>query len=75
MPLTKKQQLRISQLVAANRAASVACHVLEPTMQALFKYVGGLLKLAYDKGNSDQYEFGGLENPYDGGRIPRGSLK
>lgn len=49
MPLTKKQQLRISQLVAANRAAGVSCHPSVPTMQALFKYVDGLLLKAVVK--------------------------
>lgn len=56
MPLTKKQQLRISQLVTdvveellVRRVDGPVCHVETPAMQTALKYVNELLKRAVMK--------------------------
>ena len=50
MPLTKKQKMKLGNLLANHRAVEeVADYLDSPTMQAVFKYVEGLLKRQLDR--------------------------
>lgn len=64
MPLTKKQKMKLGNLLADHRAVEdVADYLDSPTMQAVFKYVESLLERKYKQGRRDE-----LAVEYDYGR-------